>query len=245
MSTDLPSYISEISFRLLRPQSRLSWPLVRFTSRPAGLRTLVEALNTRLPDGPEEQGRVGLLLSLCRIPRMSTLAIAAVINRAVRTMPDDRAFVNVGIWHGFTLFAGMAGNPDKTCVGIDNFSEYGGPREAFLERFQRLSSRNHRFFDMDYERYFGSVHKGEIGFYLYDGAHDYASQIQGLKSAEPFLAENSFVLIDDLNWPPAKQATEDFVRTSEHRYKIVFSQHTACNRHPTFWNGVMLVRRLD
>ena len=39
---------------------------------------------------------------------MSTFAIGAIINRAVRQLPGGQAYLNVGVWNGFTLLAGMA-----------------------------------------------------------------------------------------------------------------------------------------
>lgn len=47
---------------------------------------------------------------------MSTFAIGAIINRAVRQMPSNTGYVNVGRWHGFTLLAGMLGNAKKRCI---------------------------------------------------------------------------------------------------------------------------------
>src|SRR5207244_4980279 len=66
------------------------------------------------------------------------------------------------LWNGFTFLAGMIGNPGKVCIGIDNFSEYGGPRDAFNSRFDRYKSQKHHFYDMDYAEYFSRLDKGLI-----------------------------------------------------------------------------------
>ena len=55
--------------------------------------------------------------------------------------------MNVGVWHGFSLLAAIAGNDDKVCVGVDNFSEFGGPRDEFLRRFLDRRSPQHRFYN--------------------------------------------------------------------------------------------------
>src|SRR5204862_290454 len=78
------------------------------------------------------------LRELCRVPKLSTYAIGALLNEAVARMPESHTFVNVGVWHGFTFLAGLVGNPDRRCHGIDDFSQFGGPRDEFLERFERL-----------------------------------------------------------------------------------------------------------
>ena len=91
---------------------------------------ILEVVNTSIPETKNSD-----LIELCSIPRMSTFAIACLIDKAVREMPEDQCFVNVGVWHGFTLLAGMIGNREKICIGIDNFSEFGGPRAEFRKRF--------------------------------------------------------------------------------------------------------------
>ena len=175
--------------------------------------------------------------------RMSTFAIGAMINRGVFEMPDNRSFVNVGVWHGFSLLSGMIGNPDKKCVGIDNFSEFGGPREAFLERFNHYKSMNHCFHEMDYAEYFSKVHKGSIGYYVYDGSHTYTDQMKGLQLAEPFFSNNCIILIDDTNWDDARKGTLDFIAQSPNSYKILLDKTTGRNCHLTLWNGIMIIQR--
>lgn len=237
---DYASFLNSISFRLLQPGARQYgyWRLARALPRACAR---LEIANTRLPGVP---GAVrDRLKELCLIPRMSTYAIAAMIQRGVAQMPADACYVNVGVWHGFTLLAGMAGNPDRRCIGVDNFSEFGGPRAAFLERFGRRKGVAHEFFDMDYREYFARVHRGSIGFYLYDGDHSYGNQLEGLRVAEPFFAPGCIVMVDDTNFAAAHRALADFVARSPHRYEALLDRHTASNEHPTLWNGVTLVRR--
>ena len=103
---DFAEYVQKISFRLLQPT----------TPRPSGFRALnnlarnagihLEMWMTRLPEEQEEmQIR---LADVCNVPRMSTFAIGAIINRAVAQMSVGHAYLNIGVWNGFTLLAGMA-----------------------------------------------------------------------------------------------------------------------------------------
>ena len=175
---------------------------------------------------------------------MSTPAIGALINRGVAGMAPSEAFVNVGVWNGFTFLSGMAGNSCKVCIGVDNFSQFGGPKDTFLARFERFKSPNHRFHDMDYKEYFASVHWEPIGFYLYDGEHSYQNQLDGLRIAEPFFAPNCLVMVDDTNIREPREATADFVRSSRNQYETILDVTTDRNMHPTWWNGIMLLRRV-
>lgn len=182
---------------------------------------------------------------ICNIPRMSTLAIGALINRGVSQMRDGEAFVNVGVWHGFTLLSGMANNTRKKCIGIDNFSEFGNPKQDFLIRFNTYKEPHHLFYEIDYIDYFSNVHREKIGFYIYDGCHDYINQIRGLKVAEPFFSEHAIILIDDINYDEVRKATMDFIASSLNEYRILLDVSTYCNHHPTFWNGVMVLQMVN
>jgi hypothetical protein len=235
------AFVSRITFRLIRPGLPLprgSHTLVRCL-RKANI--FVDVLNTVLPEDDARLKRI--LQPLYRIPRLSTFPIAAIINRAVGELTPDEAFVNVGVWNGFTFLAGMLNNPEKLCIGIDDFSELGGPRRAFLRRFEALKGPRHRFVEMDYQEYFRRHHQDRIGVYVYDGHHAYRYQLEGLQLAEPFFSDDCLVLVDDTNWAEPRRATLDFVRGSPHRYETLLDARTAGNKHPTFWNGLMVLRR--
>ena len=247
---DYQNFLSNISFRLIGPETSPAsdglYILPRRNGGWARLLQLPEApfdlINTTLPCGEREmQGR---LRDICKIPRMSTFVIGAMINLGVSQMSDDQAFVNVGLWNGFTFLAGMIGNPGKVCIGIDNFSEYGGPRDAFNSRFDRYKSQKHHFYDMDYAEYFSRLDKGLIGFYLYDAEHSYHNQLRGLQIAEPFFADGCIILIDDTNWSEPRNATLDFINASAHDYRMLLDVTTCCNSHPTFWNGIMILQKV-
>ncbi len=203
-------------------------------------RAQFELLNTRFPvDDTELKKRLGPLLGM---PRLSTLAIAGFLNQAVRSMPDHLAFLNVGVWHGYSFLSGLIEN-DKRCWGVDNFSEFHGPREAFLERFERVRRADHAFFESDYEDYFQD-HQHPLGLYFYDGEHSYAHQKKGLAVAEPFFEPGCLVVVDDTNWEEPRQATLDFVEESSHRYRTVLDVTTPLADHPTWWNGMMILEFL-
>ena len=238
-------YVSGVSFRFIQPHTpvpsgfRGSGVFARMFER---CNVVLDLLNTRLPD--DEQQTKTRLGEMCKIPRMSTFAIAALVNRGVSRMPDGQAFVNVGVWNGFTFLSGMVSNPLKTCIGVDNFSESAGPRGAFYGRFKRYRSQNHRFYEMDCMDYFSRIHSEPIGFYIYDGNHSYENQVKGLEMAEQFLAEDCLVLVDDTNWAEPWQATMDFIAKRPNQYRILLDQKTRSNRHPTFWNGVMVFQKV-
>lgn len=247
-------YISGIAFRFIKPENRLPFSnefyekrLSRILERgkvgfAEKLGTVLEFWNTRLPE--DDAGTKRSLSGISSIPKMSTLAVAGMINRGVRDMNAGEAFVNVGVWHGFTFLSGIINNPEKRCIAVDNFSQFGGPKRDFLARFERYRSSQHFFYDLDCFEYFAHHHSGSIGFYIYDGEHSYENQLRGLEAAEPFFSPHCVILVDDTNWPEPRSATLDFVARSKSRYEVLLDITTSHNCHPTVWNGVLVLRRV-
>lgn len=194
-----------------------------------------------LPERQEEY--FNLLFPILSVPRMSTYANGVIISRTVEEMAPGAAYVNVGLWHGYSLLAGMLEHGDRRVVGVDNFSMFGGPKASAIKLFEKHKGADHALHDMDYLDYFAGVHEGDIGFYFYDGPHDYENQLRGLTIAEPYFTPDCCIMVDDTNWDEPRRATTDFIARSANDYEIVLDRRTAWNGHPTFWNGMMLFRR--
>ncbi|MSP49664.1 MAG: hypothetical protein EXQ95_10100 [Alphaproteobacteria bacterium] len=173
--------------------------------------------------------------------RMSTIANGYMINAITKRLNPGGVYLNVGTFEGFTFFCGMAGNETRHCIGVDNFSQFGGPREKFFQGYRRYKSKKSEFYNMDYVKYFKDYHKLPIGFYVYDGPHDYDNQLNGLKVAEPFFSSDTLILVDDTNDDVVRNATLDFIAGRTDKYRILLDEKTAGNEHPTFWNGIMLI----
>lgn len=226
--------LSKISFRYIHAMD--TCPNV-FCAEPN-----FEIINTIFPHNDAQLK--AQFKEILKIPKMSTLAIGAYINQTVANLKPDESFVNVGIWCGFSYFSGMSNNPEKHCIGIDNFSEFeGNGKDIFFSYFNSHKSAEHLFFQMDYQDYFATKHQSKIGFYIYDGDHSYQHQLKGLQVAEPFFSDDCIILVDDTNAPDPYNATLDFIEQSKNNYEIIFNQKTAANSHPTFWNGLLIFQR--
>lgn len=245
---DISDFIGRIGFRFLRPNELPTRSYLRASYRLRRIGVPLDLLNTKFPE--DRASIVASLWRLVRVPAMSTFTLAGIVNEAVRKMPADQSYVNVGTWQGFSLFAGMLGNPGRRCVGIDNFSEFTDPqtwgevRETFLRRFDSWKSPAHEFFDGDYVDYFEHHHRGPIGVYFYDGEHSFENQLGGLEVAEQFFGEGCLILIDDAYAEEPRRATESFMAARPGRYEVVLDQPVARKGHPTFWNGFLILRRI-
>ncbi|UCD37036.1 MAG: hypothetical protein JSW54_09375, partial [Fidelibacterota bacterium] len=110
-------------------------------------------------------------------------------------------------------------------------------------RFNRYKSSHHHFYDLDYHEYFAEIHEGTIGFLIYDARHTYDLQLEALQLAEPFFSSNCIILIDDTNDNELRRAAYDFIASSQHQYQVLLDCTTYCNRHPTYWNGIIVFQK--
>jgi hypothetical protein len=235
---DLKKFIDSITFNVIQPDTHVPTILLDNMS------LLGEMNNTFLPENDIETKE--LFKSLVSIKKMSTFAVGSIINKIVKEINPEHCFLNVGLWCGFSFFSGIIGNQDKKCIGIDNFSEFSNndfPKSNFLSDFEKIKYQN-EFYEMDYKDYLDENHKSIIDFYIYDGKHDYYNQYEGLKLAEPFFSDNCIILVDDTNIEHVREANLKFISDSKNNYKLIADKKTKHNKHPTFWNGIMIFQRV-
>ena len=108
---DYSEFIRGIFFRLIQPHTPMTRRLAKFLNHLTRLGFPLERLIVKLPDGDKHMKLS--LHKICRIPKMSTFTLGALINRGVSQMPDSEAFVNIGVWHGFTFLCGMINNSER------------------------------------------------------------------------------------------------------------------------------------
>ena len=184
--------------------------------------------------------------ALLKIESMSTYAIGYVINRICKNLSRDQLFLNIGVWKGFSLISGMI-NTQCEVIGIDNFSQFDGPKEIFIKNFNKYKREQHKFYEEDYLNFFKSFEKKSkfIDFYFYDGEHSYDNQYKNLEIADQFLKKNSIILIDDANFADVYNGTMDFINKSNSNYKILKQIKTANNHcHPSYWNGIIILKKI-
>ena len=194
----------------------------------------------------EEKIDLDVRKELIKIESMSTYAIGYLINRMCKNLSKNQVYLNIGVWKGFSLIAGMINTQCKV-IGIDNFSQFNGPKDIFFKNFKKLKKPNHFFFEQDYEKYFEILdqNKDKIDFYFYDGEHSYDNQFKNLEIADNFLNTGSVVLIDDINFDEVYEGTLDFINKTKSKFKIVKEIKTVNNHcHPSFWNGIMILKKV-
>jgi hypothetical protein len=199
---------------------------------------------------------------LSNIHSYSTISIGFIINQIAKNLGSDAIYLNIGVWRGFSMFAGML-NTKCEVYGIDNFShdyadankslsnyeESKKTKEYFFKKFNNFKIKEkHFFYDMDYKKFFKlweSKNK-KIDFYYYDGEHSYINQYDNLIIAHNFLDKGSIILIDDYNEAHVENATFDFISKFNKDYKIL-KKFKTINRliHPSYANGIILIEKIS
>ena len=138
------------------------------------------------------------------------------INKLVKTTSNAR-YLEIGSWAGSTACAALYNNNLKlTCV--DNWSEFGGPKDVFFKNINNNKNNNTDFtFIEDDFRSIDYSNIGKFNIYLFDGPHDYEDQYEGVMIADEALDDEYVLIVDDFNWSKVRKGTFDGIRDLGHK----------------------------
>jgi tetratricopeptide (TPR) repeat protein len=185
---------------------------------------------------------------LNQVPGMTTTNVMQLLNFAVECMEPDEVYCEVGCYQGSTLIGALLDHPERMAYAIDNFSEFdpvGQNLEKLIDNLSKFGLQDQVYFcNQDFEEFFLELQEinpeDKIGVYLYDGAHDYRSQLIGLLLVKPFLAEKALIIVDDSNMGTVQQANWDFVAANP-ECNVLLELPTLGDGSPTFWNGIQIL----
>jgi hypothetical protein len=183
---------------------------------------------------------------LSRVRGMTAPCVLQLLNHAVGCLGEGECYCEVGCFQGATVVGALLGHAGRAALAADNFSEFdpqGHNRAALLGNLGAFGLRGQvRFHDQGFEDFLLGLRGGgaKVGAYFYDGAHDYRSQLLGLLLAVPLLAGRALLVVDDGNWPAARQAAWDFLAVRPEARPLL-DLRTPGNGHPTFWNGLLVL----
>ena len=129
------------------------------------------------------------------------------INNLVELSENPR-YLEVGSWVGSTACSALYGNSAKALC-IDNWSEFGGPREVFLQNINEVivsANIDFSFLESDF-RSVDYSHLGKFNIFLFDGPHTEEDQYSGLLLTESALDDVYTFIIDDWNWKAVRMGT--------------------------------------
>jgi predicted O-methyltransferase YrrM len=182
------------------------------------------------------------------VPGMSSENALALVHLAAGLLPEDEAYLEVGSYKGLSLTAAMLGNPKARFHAIESFREFGvDPVKSRDELFANLrrwvDTASLSFHEGDCFRILdrrGAIDE-PVGVYFYDGIHGRLAHYLALGIAEPLLADEALVIIDDASWTVVSEATDAYV--SRHPgYELLFDLPAHENYEAKWWNGIRVYR---
>ena len=141
---------------------------------------------------------------------------------------DDSRYLEIGTWKGSSICAAMCGNNMK-CLCIDNWSEFGGPKEEFLKNFNLYKGNNKATFIESncWDVNLNNIDKFNI--YMYDGNHTEESHFKAINYYLSCLDNEFIYLVDDWNHDPVRYGTMCSIK--DNNLKIIYKKEifTDCN----------------
>jgi hypothetical protein len=125
---------------------------------------------------------------------------------------EDARYLEIGTWKGSSVCSAMCGNKAKV-VCIDNWSEFGGPKNEFLINFNTyIGDNDARFIEQDCYTVDVSL-LPKFNMYMYDGNHTKDSHYKALVHYYDCLDDIFVFIVDDWNWLDVRNGTyESFKR---------------------------------
>jgi predicted O-methyltransferase YrrM len=185
------------------------------------------------------------------IPNLAAENVLALLNLAARLLAPGESYVEVGTYYGASLIGAMRGNTGDF-VAIDAFVfgqiEVRGrtlpaaSRAGLEENLRRFGCDGATILEGDAFEVLegGALGDRRVGVYYYDGAHDYDSQVRGMRAVEPWLAEEALLIVDDYDWDDVGRATRDYL-AAEERAELLFDLPGHERGHPEWWDGVAVL----
>jgi hypothetical protein len=139
-----------------------------------------------------------------------------LINNLIETMPDPR-YLEIGSHAGSTACSALWGNKCKaTC--IDNWSEFGGPKDQFHSNIDRVLTPDidFKFIESDFRNVdYSSI--GKYNIYMFDGPHFEQDQYDGIDLVKDALDDKYILIVDDYNWDIIRRGTEQALEHVGHK----------------------------
>jgi predicted O-methyltransferase YrrM len=180
---------------------------------------------------------------LDQIPGLTKPNNLALLNFAASQLPEGESYVEVGSFRGTSLIATKLGNDDKDVVAIDDFSMRDASREHLERNLAQFGVTGVEILQGDaFEILRSDALRGRaVGVFYYDAAHTYEQQLDGLRLAEPFLAREALLIIDDTDWDFVERAVDDYLASQPNARRLlaIGGKDTGA---PEWWEGIQVLR---
>jgi hypothetical protein len=160
---------------------------------------------------------------------------------------ENMSYLEIGTWKGSSVCSAMYKNTAKI-VCIDNWSEFGGPKDEFLINFNKYKGNNDAIFiESDCFNVDTSI-LPKFNIYMYDGNHTIDSHYNALKYYINCLHDIFIYIVDDWNWIDVRDGTyksfKDLNLTILYEKEIRLTSDNSVTPEPllssNWWNGIYI-----
>lgn len=153
---------------------------------------------------------------------------------------NDTRYLEIGTWKGSSICSAMCNNK-MTCTAIDNWSEFGGPKDEFIINFNKYKGENNATF-IEKDCWNIDVNLlGKFNIYMYDGNHTETSHFQALNHYLNCLDNEFIYLVDDWNNETIRNGTLNSIKHKNLEILYQKEIYTESNSNLNDWhNGISI-----
>lgn len=201
------------------------------------LEKTIDQIETAIKQGQQEISK--LAPNITKMRGMSSRKFRHFLNNLIT---NESKYLEIGVWRGSTFISALYNNAPKVATGIDNFSEFRGPKDIFLKNCQTYLPNNiYNFIDKDcFKIDLNAEFKNTYNIYFYDGNHEQLSQELALTYYLPILEDIFILLVDD--WCSEKVKVGTKLGIAKNNLKILYEKeiYSTGNDSNNWWNGLYI-----
>jgi protein O-GlcNAc transferase len=203
-------------------------------------KAFLRALPTSWSDFPRSElpldGRFAEILE--QVPGLTKPNNLALLHLAAGHLAPGESYVEVGSFRGTSLIAAMLDN-NGDFVAIDDFSMRDASRAQLETNVARFGLTGAKIVQGDAFEILRSdaLKDRSVGVYYYDAAHTYEQQLDGLLLAEPHLADEALLIVDDTDWDFVGRAVADYLQMQPKAESLIEIGGKDAGA-PAWWEGV-------
>jgi len=155
-------------------------------------------------------------------------------------MSQDCSYLEIGVWKGSCCISALYGNANKVKNYwlIDNWSEFGGPKDEFITNFKSFIGSSPNIFDVDcFGVDPGSLGIKEVDIYFYDGGHSKQDHLDSIVKYLGVMSKEFIFIVDDWNASIVKDSTMKAIESLDVDILYFREFITNYDEKDTWWNG--------
>lgn len=156
-------------------------------------------------------------------------------------------YLEIGCWKGSTFISSLFNNQENisSAIAIDNWEEFGGPKQQFLNNCSDFLSKNtYTFYEVDCFKINPlTLCKEPVNIYFYDGNHSRKSQELAFTYYNDIFDDVFIAVVDDWNWPMNDVRIGTKTAFQKLGYTVLFEKAMPARWNidtENWWNGLYI-----